>query len=82
MNGVGIADQRRASYTAHQPTRRGCICLFFFPLNAYLINAHLFFMLARTEAFIDGIDTRDIRSDQVATHGLDCSVLLTYFVAR
>ena len=46
------------------------MCLLFFLLDASLTNAHLLFKLAQTEAFISGTDTRDIRSNQIATHQL------------
>ena len=71
MNGIDVADQCRAAYTAHHPTRRNWMCLFFFLLDVSLINAHLLFKLAQTEVFIGGIDTRDIRFDQTAIHKLE-----------
>jgi len=56
MNGVDLADQRRAAYTTHQRTQRNWLCLFFL-LDISVVNAHILMQFGRDEAFIDAIDT-------------------------
>ena len=55
------------------------MCLFFFLLDVFLISAHLLFKLAQREDFTGGIGTRDIRSNQIATHELRRQHLLDQF---
>jgi hypothetical protein len=56
MNGVDLADQRRAAYSTHQRTRRNWLCLFFFLLDVSLVNSHILMQLARDEVFLEAID--------------------------
>jgi hypothetical protein len=58
MNGVDLADQRRAAYTTHQRNRRNWLCLFYLLLDVSVVNSHLLYELASHEALITSIDTK------------------------
>lgn len=70
MNGVDLADQRRAAYTTHQRSQRNWMSLFWFLLDISLVNAHILFLLRRHTAFLVGIDSGDIQPELVGTHQL------------
>ena len=69
MNGVDLADQRRAAYTTHQRTRRNWMGLFWFLLDLSAVNTYILF-LKRHAAFMTGIDCGEIQPDSVGAHEL------------
>ena len=70
MNGVNLADQRRAAYTTHQRSRRNWMSLFRSLLDISIVNAHILFTPKRHARFVAGIDSGDIPPDLAGTHEL------------
>lgn len=70
MNGVDLADQRRAAYTTHQRTRRNWLALFFFLLDLSATNAYLLFNMNRNKKLNQLIDCNQLERKDILSHPL------------
>jgi len=70
MNGVDLADQRRAAYTTHQRTRRNWLALFFFLLDLSVTNAYLLFTIDRNNKLNQLIDCNLLEREDILAHPL------------
>lgn len=70
MNGVDIADQRRASYTTHRPARRNWVTFFFAFLDISISNAYILFLLSRTKVLNHLLDTKELLPTSIENHPL------------
>ena len=60
MNGVSLADKRRAAYTVHQRSRRNWLFIFLWLLDIPLANGQLLHELAQQKQFTNAIDAGTI----------------------
>ena len=70
MNGVDLADQRRATYTTHQRARRNWLAFLYFFLDMSIINAHLLFTMARNKQLNQLLDSHALQSSDLLSSPL------------
>ena len=65
INGVDLADQRRATYTTHQRARRNWLAFLYFFLDMSIINAHLLFTMARNKRLNQLLNSHALQSSDL-----------------
>jgi len=70
MNGVDLADQRRAAYTTHQRTRPNWLALFFFLPDLSITNSYLVFNMDRNKKLNQLIDLGLLKREDILSHSL------------
>lgn len=70
MNGVDLADQRRASYTTHQRARRNWLAFLYFFLDISITNAHILFNMSRNQKLNHLLDLNQLKGCDLLSNPL------------